>query len=1249
MIANGKKVLALATLAIMLAGAFAWLPSVKAEAVEYLPFTVVFTAGMHGQIKPFDYKGQPNFGGFAKASTKINEIREELKNDKTWWENGGNVLTLDIGNSIMGSQTGWYFANTSLKEGEKHPVVAAMNTIKYDAMSFGASEFSLAPSVRERLKTQADFPWVNANVVVGKERSKLTDEYKMMVYKIPTAAHPLRYGIVGLVNPAVFSWEDPNNLTLGSSKLALDDYSEKAREHAESLKETGEKADFIIVTTDLGLEKNADGTWKENLLYQMIQEVTHVDFICSSSPGLSFQEEKFVVLEPSGKKHETLVCQLPQNGVVMGRMDFVLEKCTCPVKPYVFRKVNGLRQMKSRFVTLDQNVKPDQAVLDVLKPFEAQLKGKFDVRVGEVKCDINAATARLVDNPIAELACTVMMKETDADFAISDIWTTTASIKKGSFTFGDLFNLFPKDSKIYKITLTGQQLRDALAVAANVYHTERDTNLIIGKGFTYYLDTRPGTTTPVGNLMIGKTPIDMKKTYTLATNSYIALGQGGYNFKQSKVEATRKKLLDAIQNYIRDNNGELKCTVSKNWFVVPDYLDHWSKEYVDILMAKKMVSGDKYGRYLPDNSMTRAEASKMLLSIYDHPTASPAKATFKDLNNKHWAYGFVEGGAKMGMWFWLKDNFGPNANITREEVFANMVVTVGKKAQAEAVSAADIAEFEKNFADANDCSPWSKKYIAYATKTGLVGGILTDGKLYVKPRVNIRRGEVASIMTKARFPVVAIMATADFRTEVEQSRIDASTDRKVGGAYGLAATIGNLRSAYDKNVLVDAGGMLTGTAWAEFAGGKMATGFLTSMGYDAATLGIRDFYLGAGLKDRIANFPGKFVGANLTGLDVKKSIIKDVGGIKVGIIGAVDPDTTKFICEEDMGAAKISPIAAAINAEAKTLKSQGAEIIIVTASIPGYIELGKSAREGFKGPASQIAGQLSGVNAMFVSGSPMGYVAPTSTGLWVLAPNMGGSTIGLTKLRFDAKTRSIDNVDASLVPTYADLLDKDIKTSAKNLVSTVESFYNTQKNAMKSEVETVIGRTETGLSYDDSNESLLGDFITEYAADKLGVDFILFPSDHTFKSVAPGSITAKDIYQAMPVEDTWVKGKITGKKIGEICESSVSGERGVLQLWGLSFVFTRTKDPGNRISEKYIVKGEEKIEIDNNATYTFAVSARELYTLPSFGHEAIGKSGTEMKSACLYVRQGIIAHIKKLTEAGQPVNQLKRKHSFSEP
>lgn len=1252
--ASITKSLSVFTILALCFGIFSFIPVsiVNAEAVEYLPFSVVFTAGMHGNVKPFDYKGQPNFGGFAKAKTKIDEVRKQVLEDKTWWQYGGNTMVLDIGNTIMGSQTGWFFANTKLSENQKHPTIEAMNAIKYDAMSYGAGEFSLQPAVREQLHTQSSFKWINANVVVGKDRSKLTDEYQMMIYKIPTAAHPLRFGIVGLANPAVFNWEDPNNLTLGSSKLALDDYVEKAREHAESLKETGEKADFIVVMTDLGLQKNADGTWKENELYRMIQEVTHVDFICSSAPGQSIQQEIFTVPEPSGKIHETLVCQLPEDGVTMGRMDFVFEKCTCPVKPFVFRKVNGRRDMKSRFMILDQSVNPDKDIMDKFRPQDSLLKTKFDVRIGESKCEISSTNARRTDNPIAELACNVMMKETDAQFAITDIWSTTATIKKGSFTFGELFNLFPKDSKIYKMTLTGQQLENALSHAATLYHTEADTNFIIGKGFNYYLDIRPGVTDRVGYMMIGNSPIDPKKTYTVATNSYIALGQGGYKF-EAKFEPTRKKLLDAIQNYIKEKGGQLSCNTTRNWFVVPDYVDHWANEYIDILISKKIVSGDKYGRYNPDANMTRAEASKILLSIYDLSPSSPAKSKFKDVPKSHWAYGFIEGGVKVGMWSWMGNTFGLNANVTREEVFTNIIFSVGAKAQAEAISPADMAQFEANFADASTCSPWAKKYIAYGTKVGIVGGIAKDGKLYVNPKANIKRGEVATIMAKARFPMVAVMATSDVRTEIDSTRVDPTNDRKIGGWNGLAYTVGNIRALYDKNVLLDAGGMISGTAWAELAGGKMATGFMNALGYDAMTFGIRDFYLGGEtIKARAKEIPQNIavLAANVEGIDgAKKSVLKNISGIKVGIVGAVDPDTNTYICDGDLAGIKINQIAQSVNAEIKALKSQGAEIVVVIASASGYIELGKSAKDGFKGPAAQLASQLSGANIMFISGAPMSFVAPTNSGIWVISSGIGGSSLGFAKVRFDAKNRSIDAIDPSLNYTYNDLLDNEIKPAAATFANTVKTFVEGQRSAMKADVDRVIGRTETGFDFNDSNESLLGDFITEYASDKLGVDIIVFPSDQTKKGIAPGSITVKDVYQILPIDDTWVKGKISGAKIKEICESSVSGERGVLQLWGLSFVFTRSKDPGNRVSEAYIIKNDEKTPVDTSKTYSIAMPSREYHTLPGFGHEVLRNVTTDVNSSCIYLRKTIFEYIKKLTEAGQPVNQAKRKFGFVEP
>jgi len=1244
-----KKTLAAAIVFVLAISAFLpvvpWNESVNAEAVEYLPFTVVFTGGMHGNVEPFNYKGEANYGGYAKARTKIDDIREELTNDRTWWPYGGNTLVLDAGNSIMGSKTGFLFVDKNLED--VHPTIRAMNKIAYDAKLYGASEFAINPSIREKLKTKSDFPWITANVVVGKERKKLSDEYIMKVYKIPTAAHPLRYGVVGLTNPAVFSWENPTNLKLGSSSLELENYVDKAQEHAETLKETGEKADFIVVLTDLGLEKNSDGTWKENALYQAIQDITHIDFVCSTSPGLAVQQEIFLVPERGGALHETLFCQLPEDGITLGRMDFVLEKCTCPVKPYVFRKINGRRQMKSRFSVLNQEITPDAEIMNDFKSSKNVMNQEYSLKIGEVTCAIDSKLARLQDSELVEMACDVMLAETSADIAMTDIWTTSARIEKGMFTEGDLFELYPKDAKIYTIELTGQQIKNALAHAASVYNTEGDVNFIVAKGIDYYIDIREGKD-PVGYIKMNGNDLSMSKTYTVATHSYIALGQGGYDFSGAKVTETRKDLRTSIKNYIRKNNSSWPCKKSKNWFVVPDYLHHWSYDYVDVLMEKSIVAGDQFGRYSPDNYITRAAAAVMCLNIYDHPQAKPAKGTFADVPSSHWAYPYIEGGVAKGMWFWLSGNFGPNANATREDIMVNMVLSSGDKAKAEAMTAAEMAEFEKNFLDANDCSDYAKKYVAYATKIGLVSGYAADdGKFTIKPKNNIRRSEVATLMAKARFPVVALMGTADYRTELDTWRIDPDNDRPVGGAMGLAYTIGNMRGLYAANILVDAGGFAQGSAWAELGDGKVSTGLINTLGYDAITFGSKEFYHGAAdIAKQVTEITPPVLGANVTGLaGVEKSVLKDVGGIKVGIVGAMNPDTSKFVCEGEMGEVVITEMAKAINTEASALKSKGAEIIVAIAPAGGYIELGKTAEEGFKGPASVLANALNGVNVLFVSGSPQAFVAPAN-GLWVVGPGEGASSVGLAKVTFDTKNRTIDKVIG--INEYTLNKPETVRTQATELWTAVESFLKTARAAVKGEYDRVVAKTETGLNYDSANECRLGDVITSSIAEQLGADIVLYPSDHAWEGFAPGNITLGGVYNVLPYEDVWVTGKVLGRDLYKICESSVSGERGQLQTHGMVFIFSRSSEPGNRVSEVHIGKGykftpdeEYRTLVKNNSKdeYVVAIPAREYYTLPTFGHEILSEKMSDVSSSCVYVRKAFIDYLTKMTEAGQAVNQ----------
>lgn len=123
-------------------------------------------------------------------------------------------------------------------------------------------------------------------------------------------------------------------------------------------------------------------------------------------------------------------------------------------------------------------------------------------------------------------------------------------------------------------------------------------------------------------------------------------------------------------------------------------------------------------------------------------------------------------------------------------------------------------------------------------------------------------------------------------------------DKQVGGVAGRYTKIKCARKSNTNVLLLDAGDIMQGTLFFKIHKGKPDIHFMNEMGYDASAIGNHEFDNGCeGLSDRIdeANFP--FLNANLifnknTQLKdkVKPYIIKEINGLKVGIIGLTTPD-----------------------------------------------------------------------------------------------------------------------------------------------------------------------------------------------------------------------------------------------------------------------------------------------------------------------------------------------------------------------
>jgi 5'-nucleotidase len=205
--------------------------------------------------------------------------------------------------------------------------------------------------------------------------------------------------------------------------------------------------------------------------------------------------------------------------------------------------------------------------------------------------------------------------------------------------------------------------------------------------------------------------------------------------------------------------------------------------------------------------------------------------------------------------------------------------------------------------------------------------------------------------------VITIIGTSDIHGALTSTE-DGS------GLVSISAYLNVVREAREEDggavLLIDAGDMWQGTLESNLTEGASMVEAYNALDYTAAALGNHEFDFGpvgpspipksaaddprGALKQRAleANFP--FLAANLidqsTGQpvdwpNVRPSVLIDVKGIKVGIIGVMTIRALTTAIAANTVGLSIAPLAASIEKEARTLRQAGATLVIVSAHAGG--------------------------------------------------------------------------------------------------------------------------------------------------------------------------------------------------------------------------------------------------------------------------------------------------------------------------
>jgi SpoIID/LytB domain protein len=114
----------------------------------------------------------------------------------------------------------------------------------------------------------------------------------------------------------------------------------------------------------------------------------------------------------------------------------------------------------------------------------------------------------------------------------------------------------------------------------------------------------------------------------------------------------------------------------ENYVSFKDVTDaHWAQTYVNELFQKKIISGYSDGTFRPNNAVTKAQFSKIIINSLGYERVFNQQ-TFMDVPKDDWANPYVEAAIQNGLL--LKDEVGPsfhsNIPISREE----MAVMIGR-------------------------------------------------------------------------------------------------------------------------------------------------------------------------------------------------------------------------------------------------------------------------------------------------------------------------------------------------------------------------------------------------------------------------------------------------------------------------------------------------------------------------------------------------------------------------------------------
>jgi 2',3'-cyclic-nucleotide 2'-phosphodiesterase (5'-nucleotidase family) len=417
-------------------------------------------------------EGVDGAGGFARLAGAVDSLRRT----------GGHVLFVHAGDAISPSLL------SGIDRGEH--VIDLLNAAAPDVFVPGNHEFDFGPDVFRQRMGEATFPRLAANLR-GADGGMLPGFANTKTFEFDG----VKVAVVGVTGEHALETSSPGDLRIASA-------GETALRAAEELRAAGADLVVAIGHIDRALDRELMGSGAFDLVL-------------------------------SGHDHDLLL-DYDGRAVLAEAREQAIYVPVITVSVTVEER-DGRREVEWRpaFDVIETaGVEPDAAVAAKVADYEKRLDEELNVAIGRMATELDSrrAAVRGGEAAIGNLIADAMREAAEADVAITNgggIRGDTVYAPGTELTRRDVLTELPFGNRTVKLEVTGDVIRQALEHGLSQVE-EGAGRFPQVSGMIVTADLKAPAGSRVKQVTVGGAPLDPARTYTLATNDFMARGGDGY-------------------------------------------------------------------------------------------------------------------------------------------------------------------------------------------------------------------------------------------------------------------------------------------------------------------------------------------------------------------------------------------------------------------------------------------------------------------------------------------------------------------------------------------------------------------------------------------------------------------------------------------------------------------------------------------------------------------------------------------------